>query len=84
MCVQPRIQKARLLGRVEWGRRFEIKGASRGMGNPSWLRVYGSIMSSHSGVRGRAPAENRFQCFPASQNATISIVIVGMLWRRLS
>ena len=42
-----------------------VEEAENGEGVPltNRLGVWGSVMSSPSGVRGRAPAENRFQCF---------------------
>jgi len=37
---------------------------------PSWLEVWGSVVSSTREVRGRAPAKNEFDAFWASQNSS--------------
>jgi len=48
------------------GVRIEVprgRGMGRGVPLPNRLGVWGSILSSPSGVRGRAPAKNEFGAF---------------------
>jgi len=60
------------------------KRRDRGMGKgypppPTTKRVWGSIVSSPSGVLGAAPAENGFGAFWAQQNATLTNKNVKMI-----
>jgi len=50
---------------------YGVEGLGSGEGNPlpSRLERLGSVVSSPSGVRGAAPAENEFGAYLASQNA---------------